>query len=220
VLPYAFCVSLLLGPISVLAIPPATVIGHGNPSTISGSWVYSNFQSYQVKVKPIFVAYQSTDTEILELLTPTSQHSSSSMIATSPNALKTLTYTFASPTSTVTELLTPTLQHSSSSMITPRPNASTTITSTFASPTSTVAVLSTPAGLSEADKIAIGVVVPLAVLALVAALFLFYRKSQILAPREVENLQLRWEKPELPAHSQPAHPPAHTPSVMAELEGA
>jgi len=170
-------------PISVLAIPPATAIEHSNPSTISGSWIYSNFQSDLVQVKPIFVAYLSTDTLILELLIPTLRPSSSSMTISLPNTV--------------------------------------TVNSTLASPTSTSTEMSPPSGLSQASKIAIGVIVPLAVIALVAALSLFfYRNSQVLAPTEFENAQVHWEKPELPAHSQLPHPPVQTLSARAELEGA
>jgi hypothetical protein len=128
------------------------------------------------------VAYESTDTEILHLLTATLRPSGSSVITSQPN--------------------TPTA-------------------STFASPTPISTETSPPTGLSQADKIAIGVVVPLAVIALVALLlFFFCRKSQTPPLNEVEDVQMQWEKPELPAHSPPAHsPPAHTESARAELEG-
>jgi hypothetical protein len=61
------------------------VIGHGNPNTISGSWVYSDFTSHTVQAKPIFVAYESTDTEILDLLTRTLQPSGSSVTTPPPS---------------------------------------------------------------------------------------------------------------------------------------
>jgi len=72
----AFCTSVPPNSsISVLAVIGSSTTGTSSLTSVSaalsGSWIYSNFGGQVVQVKPVFVAYQSTDTEILYLLTPT-----------------------------------------------------------------------------------------------------------------------------------------------------
>ena len=76
----AFCTSVPPNSaISVLAVTGSSTTGTSIPTSVSptsvsaalsGSWIYSNFGGQVVQAKPVFVAYQSTDTEILYLLTP------------------------------------------------------------------------------------------------------------------------------------------------------
>lgn len=93
---YAFCTSSIsTSYISALAVPSPTSGTTHKSGVISGSWVYGNFKYQAVKAKPIFVAYQSTDSEILQLLTP-------SLRSPSTTSASSTTSTSASPTSTVT----------------------------------------------------------------------------------------------------------------------
>jgi hypothetical protein len=90
---YAWCTSRVLANyISVLAINSSgTVVSSRPTGTVSGSWGYGDFQGQTVRAKPVFVAYQPTDTEILSLLTATSSRTSFSATSTSKSPTSTST---------------------------------------------------------------------------------------------------------------------------------
>ncbi len=160
--PSAFCVSSIsASSISALAVPsPTSGVTHKS-GVISGSWVYGNFKYQAVKAKPVFVAYQSTDSEILQLLTPN----------------------LRSPSSTSASSTTP----------------------TSASPTSTVTTGSTiHGGLSQGSKVAIGVVIPVVVLAIIVATLLYCirrRRKSRMPTRIAHDGTGAWAKAELPGES-------------------
>jgi hypothetical protein len=87
----AFCTSFPPNrPISVLAVSGPSTTGTSSLTSVSAalseSWIYSNFEGQVIQAKPIFVAYQSTDTEILYLLTPTLRPTSPTPTTSNPAA--------------------------------------------------------------------------------------------------------------------------------------
>lgn len=159
----AFCTSSISASyISALAVSSPTSEATPKSGVISGSWVYGNFKNQVVNAKPIFVAYQSTDSEILQLLTPS----------------------LRSPSTTSASGTTP----------------------TSTPPTSTVTTGSTiHGGLSQGSKVAIGVTIPVAVLAIIVTILLCYirrrRKSQMPTHSAHDGTGVWQAKAELPAES-------------------
>src|ERR1700734_2940022 len=88
---FAWCISHISADyISVLAINSSgTVVSSRPTGAVSGSWGYGDFQGQTVQAKPVFVAYQPTDTEILSLLTATSSRTSISATSTSKSPTST-----------------------------------------------------------------------------------------------------------------------------------
>jgi len=160
---FAFCTSSISASyISALAVPSPTSGATPKSGVISGSWVYGNFKNQAVRAKPIFVAYQSTDSEILQLLTP-------SLRSPSTTSASSTTPTSAPPTSTVTTGLT------------------------------------IHGGLSQGSKVAIGVTIPVVVLAIIVATLLYCirrrRKSQMPTHSAHDGTGAWQAKAELPGES-------------------
>ena len=101
--------------------------------------------------------------------------------------------------------------------------ASTSNSSPALSPTATPSATSSKSGLSQAATIAVGVVVPVAILGLVAVAFFFFRKrKRTRRSQPPASPEINFEKPELtgsrydPAIAGPVHPKSELPSKSAK----